>query len=111
MTNVEKSAVLEQLAENKEFLQAISAAQSKCDIQKACADFGLEMTREEVDALVQMLNDASNNELNEDSLESVSGGVSAGTVFSWAWKGVKKVSKYAWDAGRKLANWEDRHYR
>ena len=106
MTNNEKAVLLEKLSENQEFLQAFSAVQSKDELQKVFNNFGLEMTREEIDAFVHMIGNSGSDELNVDDLESVSGGVDALTVLGWAWKGIKAVSKTAWNAGKKLANWE-----
>ena len=109
MTNIEKEALLEQLAENQMFIDAFSAVESKADLQKVFMNFGLEMSREEIDAFVVMANQAVSDELNENDLDDVSGGaVDALTVLSWGWKGIKAVAKTAWNAGKALANWESK---
>lgn len=107
MMNAEKAVIFENLAQNKEFLQAVAAATGKDELQSIFARFGLELTREEIDGIVKMLNASVGDELGADDLDQVNGGsIEAVTVFEWAWKGIKAVSKTAWNWGRKLAEWE-----
>ena len=109
MTNEEKIVLLEKLTDNDAFLADIAKAESKDQLQEVFANYGLELTRDEVDAFVAKLNSTASGELNEDSLDDVAGGVSVTAlwVFSTAAKGIKKIAKTCWNAGKKLANWED----
>ena len=65
MTNEEKIALLEKLADNDAFLADIAKAESKDQLQEAFANYDLELTCEEVDAFVAKLNSETAYELNE----------------------------------------------
>ena len=111
MTNEEKIVLLEKLTDNDAFLADIAKAESKDQLQEVFANYGLELTCEEVDAFVAKLNNETADELNEDALEDVAGGVDAAWVFKTAGKAIKKVAKFCWNAGKKLADWEDNGYK
>lgn len=107
MTDMEKGALLEQLANNDEFTSAIANAQSKQELQNVFAANGLEMTQEEVDGFIATMKAMGTDELDECDLEGVAGGAAAETVLGWMWNGAKMVAKKAWDLGKKFANWEN----
>ena len=109
MTNEEKGVKLEQLVYDAGFMQAIASAESKLNLQEVFAQYGLAMSREEVDGFIQMMNYAASDELNEDVLDKVQGGAVA-TIFKYAWKAIKYIAPKAWRAGKKLANWEHSLY-
>ena len=112
MTNQEKGLLLEQLAEKEEFIIAISNAQNKQELQAVFAANGVEMDDAQTDAFVAYVQSAGSDDLNESELENVAGGsVDPLTVLTWAWEGTKKVAKYAWKWGRKLAQWEKNGYK
>lgn len=106
MTLEEKAIALNKLVENEEFLNAYHKVESKNELQQLFAQYGVELEKEEVDAFVSALN-GGNEELDENALDNVSGGVDPVTVFKWAWGIVKKTGKWAWEKGRELANWEN----
>lgn len=107
MMNLEEKALaLNALTENEEFLNAYRKVESKDELQKLFAQYGVELEREEIDAFVSALN-GGNEELDEAALDNVAGGVGPATVFKWAWGIVKKTGKWAWEKGRQLANWEN----
>lgn len=108
MTIEEKTVVLERLSTNNDFLQAITNANSKDELQAVFDEFDLEMNREEIDAFVHMMNASVCDELNAEALDNVSGGVEAVTVLGWMWKGAKAVAKSAWNLGKKFADWESK---
>lgn len=105
MTNIEKSTKLESLATNESFIEAMKEAENKDDIHRVFATHGLELNEEEMNEILKMISRMLNGEeLSDIELESVSGGVSAATVFGWAWKGVKATYKYCIKAGKWLAD-------
>ena len=106
MTMDEKALALEKLAQNDAFMAAYQKVESKEDLQKLFADNGVALEKEEIDAFVAALN-AGAEELSEDALDGVAGGVAATKIFEWAWKIVKKTGKWAWEKGKELANWEN----
>ena len=112
MTNQEKGLLLEQLAEKEEFIAAISNAQNKQELQEVFSANGVEMDGAQIDAFVSYVQSAGSDELNESELENIAGGVvDALQVLTWAWEGTKKIAKYAWKWGRKLAQWEMNGYK
>ena len=102
----EKVQAVNALAENEEFLNAYRKVESKDELQKLFAQYGVALEREEIDAFVSVLN-GGNEELDEAALDNVAGGAGAEDVFKWAWGIVKKTGKWAWEKGRELANWEN----
>lgn len=106
MMNADKAVALEKLAANKDFLNAVASTNCKDELQKVFHDFDLEMSRDEIDAFILMMEASVSEELSDDVLDQVSGGVSAKDVFGWAWNGAKAVAKTAWSLGKKFADWE-----
>lgn len=105
LTVNEKIELLNKLVDNAEFMAAYHNVESKSDLQKLFAQYGVELACEEIDVFVNALT-AGNDELDEHSLESVSGGIGPEKIFGWAWSIVKKTGKWAWEKGKELANWE-----
>lgn len=105
MTLDEKALALDKLVENEEFLNAYHKVEAKTELQELFAKYGVELSKEEIDAFVSAVN--GNEELDETSLDAVAGGVEPLTIFKWAWGVVKKTGKWAWNKGRQLANWEN----
>lgn len=64
----------EELAKNDAFLAAVAACETNEEIQKAFAAEGVELTAEEVAEFVKTVADNTSDELDEGSLENVSGG-------------------------------------
>lgn len=112
MTDAEKSKKLEELLNNEGFLQEIGNAESKEAVQKTFGNYGLDLTRDEVDAILEISKVAAEKgELDEKSLTNVSGGWGGapGWIIGTALNLVKFIWKGAGKLGRELANWEDRH--
>ncbi|MBE5811083.1 MAG: hypothetical protein E7318_09160 [Clostridiales bacterium] len=107
MNTQNKAALLDQLVENEDFLNAVVNTTSKQDLQSVFAANGLEMSMDEIDTIVDMVCMHDSDELNEEELANVAGGVSAATIFKWAGKGIKAIAKHAWNLGKKFANWEE----
>lgn len=106
MTLAEKALALDKLVENAEFMNTYHKVESKDGLQKLFAQYGVALEKEEIDAFVFALN-SSSEELDENTLDNVAGGVDPMTIFGWAWGIVKKTGKWAWEKGRQLANWEN----
>lgn len=106
MTLEQKALALDKLVENEEFLNAYHSVESKDELQKLFAQYGVELEKEEIDAFVSALK-GDEAELDEDALDNVAGGVDPVTVFKWAWGIVKKTGKWAFKKGQELANWEN----
>lgn len=105
----DKQVKFDALVENESFLEAMKAAEGKDDIKRIFSEFGLDLSKDEINAFTAMTERALSEELTADDLESVAGGaidIDPFKVFEWAWKGTKKIAKKCWNAGRKFANWE-----
>ena len=109
MTEAEKQKKLEVLSNDPAFLEAMKNVAGKDDIKKVFSEYGLDLTKEEVDAFVFLAEKEISGELSDAELENVAGGAKdydAMDVFGWAWKGTKAIAKWCWKAGRSFANWE-----
>ena len=105
MTMEEKNAKLVELVNNEQILSQIIASGSKDAMKSVFAQYGLDLTAEEIDAFVQMMNRSEDGELSMEEMENVAGGaIDALWVFSMAAKGIKAVAKKAWEAGKWAAN-------
>ena len=92
------------LLENEAFKAELKNAESKDDLQKTFAKFGVDLTREEVDALASQIEmSLSNDELPIEQLEQVAGGGLLGDL----WGIAKDVWGGCWKKGKQFANWED----
>ena len=106
MKNQDKAIKLAGILENAEVMDRVSNAESKDEMKTIFAENGLELTAAEVDGFIRMMNTSNENEISEESLDSVSGGaVDAVWIFSTAYKGVKAVAKTCWNAGRWAAKY------
>ena len=106
MTDQEKTKKFEQLSQDKEFLESMAKADTREDIRRVFFSYGMELTHEEVDAFIDLaLQD--NQELNENMLDEVAGGVSAAALLKAMADAAWNVGKYCWSLGKKFANWED----
>lgn len=101
-----KVDVMSAIFNNAEVMEKISNSATKEDMQKIFAENGMVLTIDEVSEFIHFMNNAVNDTLDEEELDRVAGGagVTAVQVFSWAWKGVKKVARKCWEAGRWAAN-------
>ena len=61
--------------DNEKLAKELEACQSNEEILKVLADNGINVTAEEVDALVKKAQAQESGELGEDALEDVAGGV------------------------------------
>ena len=68
MTNEEKIVLLEKLTDNDAFLADIAKAESKDQLQEVFANYGLELTRDEVDAFVAKLNSTAKPMANSTAI-------------------------------------------
>lgn len=99
---------LENLFENAEFIEKFQKAESKDDLQKLFKEYGIELSREEIDEFVAELEKfGDNGELNEEELESVAGGITVKKLVGWCWKALKA----GWNAGKKFYEWEQSLYK
>ena len=104
MNNQDKAIKLAEILEDSEIMKNISNAESKEEMQKIFSENGLELTNYEVDSFIKMMNSDNNDEISEETLESVSGGVvDAVWIFTTSYKGVKAVAKTCWNAGKWVA--------
>ena len=103
MTDDKKRELMEKLSEDESFLSEMKQVESKPELQKHFARYGLDLSVEEIDGIAKAFEAAAD-------LENVAGGVlfevGAGTVFWWAIKGTARIAKKCWNAGKKFANWE-----
>ena len=91
------------LLENEAFKTDLKNAESKDDLQKTFAKYGVDLTREEVDVLASQIEmSLSNDELPSEQLEQVAGG-----GLRDFYEVLKEVCSWGWKRGRQFANWED----
>jgi len=107
-----KETMINKLVEDGDFLEAMKKAESKDDIKAVFSQFGLELSNEEIDGFTKMIEkDLAGEELGDEELETVSGGVSRLQVLTWMYKGAKAVAKICFKAGQKFADWERKLYK
>ena len=98
MTNQETNIGFDQLLKNEEFVKRFQNAENLEQVQEVCAEFGLQLTAEETQALTKAMYVvcAPEGELSEDEMEAVSGGSLlailsvGGTVIGGVWKWAKE---------------------
>lgn len=106
----EKLNKIEALANDEKFIDQMKKASSKEDLQRVFAEFGVDLTREEIDAIAEAIEKMMSDELNENDLENAAGGVSALAILGWAWKGAKAIAKPCFKAGVRFTNWLSKYY-
>ncbi len=81
-------------------------AADEADMQAVFSELGLVLTSDEVHAFIRMMNAAvtSDEEISEEQLEEVTGGVAAVWILETAFKLILKIAKPVWKAGKWLAN-------
>lgn len=97
------------LFEDATFKEKFLQAESKDDLQKLFGEYGVELSREEVDEFVAEL-EAFNagDELSEETLEDVSGGgITMKKLAGWCVAAFKK----GWEYGKKFFDWEQSLYK
>lgn len=70
--SMDQMKVIEQLKEDKEFLAKLGAVKDEAEAQAVFASKGIQVSQEELKAI---LNGDSSEELGEDQLEAVAGGM------------------------------------
>ena len=98
MTNQETNIGFDQLLKNEEFVKRFQNAENLEQVQEVCAEFGLQLTAEETQALTKAMYVvcAPEGELSEDEMEAVSGGSFlavlsvGGAVIGGVWKWAKE---------------------
>ena len=71
---------LEKLMDTQDFMEAASACNTLEDLQKLLAEQGLELTVEELTALIAPVAVGADGELSEEALDNVAGG---GRFIDW----------------------------
>ena len=108
MNSEEMKNKLEALVENEAFVADLKQAESKGDLQNVMKKYGIDLTREEVDAFASEIEKILSNEDMEDTdLEKVSGGVDLWSIITFTWSVGKDFWKKCWKWGKQFANWED----
>lgn len=104
MTTTEMNNKLSELCNNEAFIKRMSDAESKEDVRKIFSEFGLDLTEDEVTAMLYI---AANEgeEVTLEKLECVAGGVGGWEIFVTSISLVKEIAKKSWDFGRKCAKW------
>lgn len=109
MDNAEMKKKLEELVDNEAFIADLKKVDGKDDLQKVLAAYGMELTKEEIDIFTAEVEKIlEGDEIPEDELEQVSGGVGGWDIFKTVVSWGKDIWKAAWKLGKKFANWEDK---
>ncbi len=101
MIQEELQSRIEEVANDEAFLDQLINADSIDEAQKLFAERGIELTQDEVENFAKQVSN-SQGELDEESLEAVSGGLIMPVpmlgpiIFSVAAKLAKKISKLKW---------------
>ena len=106
MTVQEKTSLFLDIVNNEELITKLSNASSKEEMIDIFSQNGLDMNLDEIDGFIKTMNSKEVDTMNEEELDSVSGGlaVDALWVFSQAAKGIKAVAKKCWNFGKWLAD-------
>ena len=92
---IRNNTKLSALLENKNFVVEMMSKETPEDVQKFFLDHGVEMTIDEINeigkALADIENGTATDELSEDSLENVAGGIGPLTAGAIAWGVVRVV--------------------
>lgn len=79
------SDAFNKLMEDEQFVQSMLSKETPEQVQVLYSENGVELTIEDVNEIGNMLNSLDNNgELDESSLDSVSGGVVVDAALCWA---------------------------
>lgn len=123
MANQETNIGFDQLLKNEEFVERFQNAETLEQVRDVCADFGLQLTEEETQALLKTMYAVCKpeGELSEDEMEAVSGGLVGeaiaviGGVWKWAqecqdpnsrsYKATYQIVDYWYNKGRKWGLW------
>lgn len=127
MANQETNIGFDQLLQNEEFVERFQNAETLEQVRNVCAEFGLQLTEEETQALIKAMYAVCKpeGELSEDEMEAVSGGallsiVSTGAgIIGGVWKWVQEsqnphsdthhatqqIVDYWYNKGRKWGLW------
>lgn len=123
MANQGTNIGFDQLLQNEEFVERFQNAETLEQVQEVCAEFGLQLTEEETQALLKTMYAVCKpeGELSEDEMEAVSGGwvkgaiAFVGGVWKWAqecqdpnspsYKATYKIVDYWYNKGRKWGLW------
>lgn len=107
MINQETQNKLSAIFDDEAIMQKISMSESLSDMQAVFAENGVDLSIEEVKTFIDFMNAHMDGSLSDDELDEVAGGavaeITAVTVFTWAWKGTKKIARKCWEAGRWFA--------
>ena len=97
------------LFEDATFKEKFLQAESKDDLQKLFGEYGVELSREEIDEFVAKLDEfTAGDELSEETLEDVSGGaITVKKLAQWC----VSAFKAGWAAGKKFYEWEQSLYK
>jgi predicted ribosomally synthesized peptide with nif11-like leader len=109
MNGEEMKNKLEALVGNEAFLADLQKAESKDDLQNVMKKYGVELTKEEVDAFASEIEKIlSSEEMQDNDLEQVSGGViGPWQIITFTYSVGKDFWKKCWSWGKQFANWED----
>ena len=69
------------LTQDKAFMNAISNAASLEELQSIFSDYGIEVSIEELKATIRQIAAEQGEDLNEEDLEAVSGGIAVTTCY------------------------------
>ena len=78
----QKMELLENLKNNEEFITKLGAAEDSQSVRKVFGEYGIELTIEEAGAIINYGREC-NGELDEESLDEVSGGILVSTLGTW----------------------------
>lgn len=107
---MDKEKKFAEVLQNNSFREDLKTANTREEVQSTFSKYGVDLNREEVDEFLRIgLEESKNGEVNISELEEVTGGV--GPVTAWmilttSYAIIKDVSKHAWNAGKKFAQWE-----
>lgn len=100
---------LQQLVAEDAFLNSLDNLKSMDDLNDFLLQHGIELTKEELVNFVQSAGKyEKTDDLSEDDLEKVSGGVTPEVIFGWMWKGGKSVAKKFFQWGQEFAKLEEK---
>jgi hypothetical protein len=98
---MDNAAKIKALEENGAFEQELAKVNTPEEMQALFANYGIEMTLDEIRAMVAeavKMNESEGGELNEEDLDNVAGGVWYVVVGKWALKTVA-----SWAIGKVLS--------
>lgn len=75
--------MLEKLSKDEEFMKKLGNAVDPEQLQKAFGEYGVQITLEEAAQVIENAKALPDNELTEDDLDAVSGGILVSTLGGW----------------------------